>query len=97
MSEIAEAVKNPVVSALLALVIGGGGIGFVSESGEAEESEAMTIEFREADIEQNRQHEALNEENKDLLEKLTAIDKQVALLEKELEFLYRLSGIEREE
>ena len=60
MNDIAEAAKNnPGTVALLGMILAGGGLNFVSEGAEEEETEELTAELRQADIAQDRRHQEL--------------------------------------
>ena len=74
MNDITKAVKdNGPVTALLALVLAGGGFNFVSESEEDQALEELEQELRDADIIQNSNHN-------DLVIKYNELDKEIALL-----------------
>jgi len=78
MNDTIEAAKNnPGVSALIAIILAGGGANFLSEGAEEEESEALAIELRQADIGQDERHDELDALFHDL-------DKRLAIIENEI-------------
>ncbi len=79
MNDVAEAAKNnPGLSAVvIAMILGGGGAVW-SEGAEEEETNQFTAEFRQADVEQDKRDDELDDMFHDL-------DKRLALVEKELE------------
>jgi len=78
MNDVAEAAKNnPGMVALLTMVLAGGGANLLSEGAEEEESEALAIELRQADIGQDERHDELDDLFHDLDKRLSIIEHEI--------------------
>jgi len=79
MADITDLIKkNGAVSALAVLFLTGGGFNVLSENAETAETEKIAEEFRQADVKQDDNYDAL-------LQMLNDLNLKVALLEQELE------------
>lgn len=84
MADTADLVKNPFVAVLLTVIVGGGGLAGLSERGETQETDEMEERFTQADAVQDSGLAALEEELDELREKYHELDKQIAIISRDL-------------